>query len=627
MKSLLKKLTPARVSACVAGGIMLMAFCHPTVTQAKPIFSISPDRSSIELSQNSSTTDTFTVTNVSGADMPNLVLQASFRSTPFTRESITGGTCRNGGSLANGASCSFIESIQSGSAVGNNRIFPRVCAFGGAQACSTVASGLPVTVSNSGLGRLEFRQNGVAITTLDLNPSESGTVKLFNTGETPVHNSPSIITIANALKPGFTTDCGSILAAGASCTITYNMPTSTDGAPHLITATASNADNSPQELRVTVDRLGRLVFRQGGVDVTQIELKPNDDSSVELVNTGGTAVTTASTSLVSLNPDLTGFTNNCGNTLGSGASCSIAYKNPGPDDGVDRIIQAAGNNADNSPADLSVSISMKGHFAFKKDGGFITNLDVTTSESGTVQLVNTGNTTITSLNLNIGDLPSGFTENCGAALSPGASCNLSYSNPGTTGGVQKVAVATGDVASVDNTPENLTVSVSTPLAGSITTLFGANNRFAGNMFNVENVAPGSPSITINSFDVNIDNAGSPNTICVYYRMGTVVGNESSSSGWSLLGCDSSVTSNGLNVPTPVNVGGLVLLPEQLYGLYVDVDTYRNPGTSMEYTNGGPTLFTNSEIEITTYYGKGTPEFTGRTFFPRQWNGTIYYSET
>jgi hypothetical protein len=630
MKYLLKNLTLTRITTSITAGILFITLCHPTGTQAKPIFNVTADRSSIVLAKNSSTTDTFNVKNVSGVALPNIIFQASYKSTPYTHQRIVGGSCHNGQLLAAGGNCTFVESINSSSFSGENNIFPRVCGFGGAQACSTMVAGLPVTVSNKNIGHLVFRRNGVDITSLDINPAQSGTVKLFNTGKTPVHNSPSILHIANALKPGFTSDCGIDLAAGASCTITYTMATSTDGAPHIIMATASNADNSPQDLKVSVARLGHLVFQQSGQSISNIDLNPSQTGSVQLVNTGGTPITTTQSSIVTIPPALSpGFTTNCGTTLSANeGSCDITYSIPTTTGGTQHDIVADGTNADNNPHDLSVSVSSLGHFTFKKNGNIITKLDVTPSESGVVQLVNDGGTNISNAPQNVVTIPPalshGFTTNCGTMLSAnGGSCDITYSTPKTTDGTQHNIVAEGGTA--DNSPQNLPVSVSTPLAGSITTLFAANNRFAGNIFNVKNIAPTLPSIKINSFSINIDNTGSTNTICVYYRMGTSMGFQNSSVGWTSLGCDNNVVSQGKNNPTPVNVGNLILLPGELYGIYIDVQTYNNPGTSMEYTNGGPNVFSNGEVEITTYYGKGTPAFSGRTFFPRQWNGTIHYS--
>ena len=60
---------------------------------------------------------------------------------------------------------------------------------------------------------------------------------------------------------------------------------------------------------------------------------------------------------------------------------------------------------------------------------------------------------------------------------------------------------------------------------------------------------------------------------------------------------------------------------ELFGIYVDVASY--PSTGIDYTNGGPTVFSNTELSLTTYYGQGDPPFT--TFFAyRQWNGTVHY---
>lgn len=152
--------------------------------------------------------------------------------------------------------------------------------------------------------------------------------------------------------------------------------------------------------------------------------------------------------------------------------------------------------------------------------------------------------------------------------------------------------------------------------GSLTTLFASDNQFAGNTFDV--VA--TTAMTITGFDVNLV-TGSSTTIAIYWRPGTSVGFQDSSAGWTLLGTDT-VTPGGQDVPTFVNIGGLALTPGNTYGFYVDLQSY--PSTSMRYTNGGPNTYSNADLSITTQFGKGDPAFTGGSFFPRQWNGTIYY---
>jgi hypothetical protein len=154
-------------------------------------------------------------------------------------------------------------------------------------------------------------------------------------------------------------------------------------------------------------------------------------------------------------------------------------------------------------------------------------------------------------------------------------------------------------------------------ANSLTTLFGANNSFAGNTFDL--VANGNFAIT--GFDINIDTTGSTQTASFYYRAGSSVGVENDPASWTLMGTDTGVVSAGPDVPTSVDVGGLVMAPGQTYGIYFDLDSY--PGASVGYTNGGPNVYSNADLSLTTNTGQSSPAFSG-SFFPRQWNGTVYY---
>lgn len=153
---------------------------------------------------------------------------------------------------------------------------------------------------------------------------------------------------------------------------------------------------------------------------------------------------------------------------------------------------------------------------------------------------------------------------------------------------------------------------------SITTFFTGGNSFAGNMFDVANVS--SSPLYINSFDIHLQTGGTGANISVYYTPNTYVGQESDSSQWTLMGTDT-VDSAGDTVPTPVAIGGLVILPGESYGFYVTVSNY--PAAAMAYTNGS-NVISNADLSLTLGVGKGNPDFTGATFTPRTWNGTIYY---
>jgi hypothetical protein len=158
--------------------------------------------------------------------------------------------------------------------------------------------------------------------------------------------------------------------------------------------------------------------------------------------------------------------------------------------------------------------------------------------------------------------------------------------------------------------------------GSLTTLFGADNSFAGNTFDVTV----NSSIVITGFDINIDGSGGTHSVDMYWRNGSSVGVENDPGSWTLMGSDNAVSSAGPDSPTSVNVGtppGVILEPGNVYGIYFDLSSY--PSASVGYTNGGPTVFSNSDMTITTNTGQGNPAFSG-SFFPRQWNGTVYYAD-
>ena len=162
----------------------------------------------------------------------------------------------------------------------------------------------------------------------------------------------------------------------------------------------------------------------------------------------------------------------------------------------------------------------------------------------------------------------------------------------------------------------LSIAALPALAQSLTTTYATNNSFAGNTFDL------TPSVnmTVDSFDVHLS-GNAETTVAIYWRPGTSQGFESNSSGWTLLGT-ATVTAQGQGNPTHVAIGGLSMTAGQTYGIYVDVQSY--PSASMLYTNG-VMPYSNADLTITPFYGKGTPAFTGATFDPRTWNGTVYYS--
>ncbi len=164
------------------------------------------------------------------------------------------------------------------------------------------------------------------------------------------------------------------------------------------------------------------------------------------------------------------------------------------------------------------------------------------------------------------------------------------------------------------------VSTRSTVGTPLTTLFAANNAFAGNTFDVEVLS--STPVVINGFDVNLDNVGSTNTISLYTRQGSSVGVENNPGDWTLAGTDSNVISAGIDSPSHVDISNIVLQPGQTYGFYIDLTSY--PSSSFQYTNGGPTVYSDANLQITTNTGQSSPAFSG-SFTYREVNTTLYYS--
>ena len=166
------------------------------------------------------------------------------------------------------------------------------------------------------------------------------------------------------------------------------------------------------------------------------------------------------------------------------------------------------------------------------------------------------------------------------------------------------------------TPQGTPLSTVDPVSGTVTTTFADNNGQGGNMFDV---TAGSGTIFITGFDLHIRATGS-REVAVYYKPGTYAGSEQTPGDWNLLGAQF-VNAQGMDNPTFMDltpIGGLTIPAGQTYGLYV---TVTDTNIQLNYTNGANT-YSNGNLTITTGTGNTYPF--GNVFFPRTWNGTIYY---
>jgi len=157
--------------------------------------------------------------------------------------------------------------------------------------------------------------------------------------------------------------------------------------------------------------------------------------------------------------------------------------------------------------------------------------------------------------------------------------------------------------------------------GTLTTQFNSSVGATGNMFDI------NPKVDfeITAVDINATSTGATAMVEVYYRPGTCVGYETSPVGWTLLATGSG-TIVGMNQPTFIDLSGngVIFNSGQTYGIYVHLESY-STGQVCWYTSGGPFVYSNSDLELTTHCGKQYPAFTGYTYIYRGWNGTLYYN--
>ncbi len=156
-------------------------------------------------------------------------------------------------------------------------------------------------------------------------------------------------------------------------------------------------------------------------------------------------------------------------------------------------------------------------------------------------------------------------------------------------------------------------------AATLTTTFADNNSQNGNIFDV---LTGANAITLTSLGLNVSaSAGSTADFAFFYRLGTAVGFEDSSAGWTQFSTNTA-TASQRGSATLVDIADLTLAANTRYGLYFT----RTDGGSLAYTNGtgiGNVAASNTDLTVFEGYGKSYPF--GSSFAPRTVNATFNYT--
>lgn len=167
-----------------------------------------------------------------------------------------------------------------------------------------------------------------------------------------------------------------------------------------------------------------------------------------------------------------------------------------------------------------------------------------------------------------------------------------------------------------------TAIASTAAAQSLTTLFAGNNfgnTGGGVYFDITTVGG---ALLVTGFDVNTNAAVGTNIAFeVWTHPGGWDGNHNSPLGWTLQSPGTG-TAAGSDSPTAISITPFTLAGGTTVGMAITLGS----SAAHYYTNGaGGAAQTFSNAELSMTLGGATNAFFGAgRFFPRVWNGTIYY---
>ncbi|GEM_PF-1455690 len=153
---------------------------------------------------------------------------------------------------------------------------------------------------------------------------------------------------------------------------------------------------------------------------------------------------------------------------------------------------------------------------------------------------------------------------------------------------------------------------------SLGSTWQGGNGLSGAMFDI--TCLNTAGITITAFDFNNLTTG-PANLEIYYvtNKTSYVGKEANPGAWTLLGTQTSAPTNPQGEPTPINIGGLSIPPNQTVGIYVT----RTDGGLIRYTNGPLGSYSDANLRWENR-GFGLNYPFGSGFTNRVFNGSVHY---
>jgi len=273
------------------------------------------------------------------------------------------------------------------------------------------------------------------------------TIRLNSTGVRAVPITSIALAGPNPHQFKQTNNCGTSLAAGASCAInvTYN-PTVTGLKTATLVVTAGDGAGTKTAALSGTGVIAAYTAAPSSLAFGNEPLNlASSAKTVTVNNTGAAALPITSIVLGGTNPLQFAQTNNCGTSLAVGASCAIkvTFKPTTTGSKVATLTLAVGGGASNKVVSLS-GTGVRSAFSVAPTAlSFGSVHHGTTSTAKTVKITNTGSVLLPISSISLaGTNPGQFarTSNCPTRVAVGASCSVSVVFKPTTTGAKSAAL-------------------------------------------------------------------------------------------------------------------------------------------------------------------------------------------
>jgi hypothetical protein len=271
---------------------------------------------------------------------------------------------------------------------------------------------------------------------------------------------------------GQSNDCGSIVPAGAACTIMIDFAPTATGARTATLNISDSATNSPQIVTLTGTGTTSATLSLSTSSINfgnQADGTTSAASLIVVTNSGATTITFSSIAVTGTNTSNFAQSNNCGTSLATGSTCTINVTFTPTTAGSYSAAVTLTDNAGNSPQ--SVTLAGTGIVPVTLSAtslGFGTVLVDNSSTAAPVTLTNQMSTSLTGISVAISGTGFSQTNTCGTSVAAGGQCKITVTFAPLVSGMQTGAVTITDSAT--NSPQTITLTAFGQLPVSFTPL-------------------------------------------------------------------------------------------------------------------------------------------------------------